>query len=882
MALASFGVWSSVPSGASADDGAPAPAVAETLVGTLVQAWPEPEHGHEFHDPAESRPLSWIRTDAGDTVRVATDDVAEIPVGSTVEVVVGETVAEQTPLAAELEPAREVLETEILEAAATETLAPASAPFTNQLTVALVAPAGAAPDDTTADQVLTTLNGAVADFWEEQSGGTIRIGATAPRPEWLRSTAGCDDPYALWDDAAAQVGFTPGPGKHLLLYLPGASGTLPGCAYGLAEVRNAPGAGGYLYVQAAATSVIAHELGHNFGLGHSAERQCDTTLEYGTCRTVTYGDLYDVMGGSWEQIGSLNAPQADRIGLLAAAQVQTVVAGTPGSVTVALSPVSGRTGTRAVELVDPDGVVYWLEFRPASGRDGYLGTDANWLGLEPGVLLRRSAGPSDTSVLFDPTSSPRAAWDTDTLQALPVGQVVRISGGDFAVSVESVTATSASVRIATQDATTTPISQTYADLDGPGGPLGAPTGEETCGLAGGGCSRTYENGDLYWNPAGRVHAVLGPLAAEYAAVGGPAVLGYPTGDTTATTGGGGASSVFERGVIAWSPATGAHAVRGAVLARWRELGAQTGPWGYPLAGEQAVPGGVVARFAGGTVYWSAGTGPQLVRGAILARYEAAGGPPALGFPVADEGGTADRTGALVRLERAVIYWSPASGAQVVKGAVRARWVNSGAQTGPLRYPVGAEVCGLRGGGCVQNFQGGTLYWSPATGAQPVTGAIRGHWGQLGWENGYLGYPVAAEVCGLRGGGCVQNFQGGTLYWSPATGAQPVKGAIRARWEATGWENGYLGYPVAAEVCGLRDGGCVQNFQGGTLYWSPMTGAQPVNGAIRSRYGQLGWENGYLGYPVGPGPVPRPNGDEYQRFQGGMLYWSATTGQVRAS
>ena len=35
-----------------------------------------------------------------------------------------------------------------------------------------------------------------------------------------------------------------------------------------------------------ASSVIAHELGHNFGLGHSSERQCELGAETGTCRDV--------------------------------------------------------------------------------------------------------------------------------------------------------------------------------------------------------------------------------------------------------------------------------------------------------------------------------------------------------------------------------------------------------------------------------------------------------------------------------------------------------------------------------------------------------------------------------------------------------------------
>ena len=109
-----------------------------------------------------------------------------------------------------------------------------------------------------------------------------------------------------------------------------------------------------------------------------------------------------------------------------------------------------------------------------------------------------------------------------------------------------------------------------------------------------------------------------------------------------------------------------------------------------------------------------------------------------------------------------------------------------------------------------------MYWSPATGAKAVVGAIGARWAAQGWETGPLGYPVSDETCGLRGGGCFQQFQGGSVHFTPATGAQATWGAIRDRWAAQGWETGLLGYPVSGEICGLRGGGCFQQFQGGSV------------------------------------------------------------------
>src|SRR6059058_2587448 len=58
-----------------------------TLVGQLVQAYPETATP-ETEGVAE-QPLSWVRTAAGESVRIPTEDVADVPAGSTVSVDVG-------------------------------------------------------------------------------------------------------------------------------------------------------------------------------------------------------------------------------------------------------------------------------------------------------------------------------------------------------------------------------------------------------------------------------------------------------------------------------------------------------------------------------------------------------------------------------------------------------------------------------------------------------------------------------------------------------------------------------------------------------------------------------------------------------------------------
>jgi len=157
----------------------------------------------------------------------------------------------------------------------------------------------------------------------------------------------------------------------------------------------------------------------------------------------------------------------------------------------------------------------------------------------------------------------------------------------------------------------------------------------------------------------------------------------------------------------------------------------------------------------------------------------------------------------------------------VIGAIRDRWLSLGGPTGFLGAPLTDELTTPDGHSRFTLFQNGSIYWNPATGAQEVHGAIRSEWGSLGYETGFLGLPTTNENTTPNGVGRYNHFQGGSVYYAPATGTHEVHGAIRDAWAAQGWEAGSLGFPVSDEHA--VPGGRASSFQGGTLTYNFAAG-----------------------------------------------------------
>ncbi len=204
-------------------------------------------------------------------------------------------------------------------------------------------------------------------------------------------------------------------------------------------------------------------------------------------------------------------------------------------------------------------------------------------------------------------------------------------------------------------------------------------------------------------------------------------------------------------------------MKGAILARYLALGGPT-RLGLPVSDEQATPGGRVSSLQNGRIYWSPGTGSYHVYGAILTKFDQLGGTASVGFPLTDEVNAPGVTsGRMSEFSRGSIYWSPARGSVFVYGAIFTKYKAVGAsQTYGLPLSEEHNVSGKPGAReCL--FERGRIYWSPTTGANQVYGAILAKYLLMGGPAGTLGLPVSDEF-GVPGGRRT-NFQGGYIVWS---------------------------------------------------------------------------------------------------------------------
>ncbi len=210
-----------------------------------------------------------------------------------------------------------------------------------------------------------------------------------------------------------------------------------------------------------------------------------------------------------------------------------------------------------------------------------------------------------------------------------------------------------------------------------------------------------------------------------------------------------------------------------------------------------------------------------------------------------------------------IWWSQASGAWETWDGIQSRYLQIGGP-GRLGFPTSGEV--PIGAGVRQSFTAGTIWWSGASGAWETANGVQIHYLQIGGP-GRLGFPTSGEV--PIGAGVRQSFTAGTIWWSGASGAWETANGVQIRYLQIGGP-GRLGFPTSGEMA--FGPGVGQSFQLGFIWWSAASGAWETGGGIQLRYFQIRGPGG-LGFPVSA-ETPT-SGGLFQQFQFGRIWWAAT-------
>ena len=206
----------------------------------------------------------------------------------------------------------------------------------------------------------------------------------------LVSKMACTGPVAsefmnsIRPEAYKRLGITDYSQRYLVVVAPKA-----GCVWsGRAQLGGAKSKNGTLILHDSASSfVITHEIGHNFGLGHSNFLRCDNAAYDGpwgeACKGVEYGGTIDVMGNV-ETTSPLNTYHQWRMGYIDDSQIKQVWQ----SEVVNLAPSDFANGTKAIFIRDGK-AGYWIEYRRKLDGVGY----------KPGLAIYRLDPPPISSVV---------------------------------------------------------------------------------------------------------------------------------------------------------------------------------------------------------------------------------------------------------------------------------------------------------------------------------------------------------------------------------------------------------------------------------------------------------------------------------------------------